>query len=47
MNEEKKDKNKQKVLKTPHLLTKEDEEMFKNDTYEHQFESNEDDHDRD
>lgn len=32
---------------SPKLLTREDEEMFKNDAYESQFEYKYDDHDRD
>lgn len=47
MEEEKKDINKQNITKSPRLLTREDEEMFKNDAYEHQFESSDEDHDRD
>lgn len=47
----KEDKEKKQVKtqpsKTPKLLTREDEEMFKNDAYESQFEYKYDDHDRD
>lgn len=38
-------KEKEKNISIPRILTREDQEMFQNDSYESKFESNEDDRD--